>query len=1028
MAPLMRLSLGARLGPYEIVALLGSGGMGDVYRARDPRLGRDLAVKVLSGRFSTDPEALERFGREACSASALNHPNVVTIYDVGEHDGTRYIAMELVEGRSLRATLAEGALPIRDVLDITAQVTDALSSLHERGIVHRDLKPENIMISESGLVKLLDFGLSKLAWPDRASASTTELFTEPGVVLGTVSYMSPEQATGVSVDFYSDQFSFGAVLYEMVTGKRPFERGTAVETLAAILREEPTPIAQLNPGIPAPLFWIVERCLAKAPAGRYVSTRDLARDVVAVRDRLSGAAAEPVARAPTLPVPRTRLIGREREIDTVRNLLLHTEVRLVTLTGAGGSGKTRLALQVAAEATGRFNGGVWFVSLGSIYEAKLVASTIAQALGVRPAAGKPIEDCLKDIIRDSHPLLLVLDNFEQVLPAAASIASLLEASSALKVLVTSRAPLHVYGEHEFAVHPLRIPELRQPVALETLSQVPAVALFLDRAAAIRPDLAPSAENVRAAAEICARVDGLPLAIELAAARVKVLPPPAILARMQSRLGLLTGGARDLPERQQTLRRTIDWSYELLDPAERRLFGRLSVFVRGCTLEAAEAVANPRDDLGSEVLETLSSLVDKSLIEQSNDPSGEPRFTMLETIREYGLEQLAVSGEEKPVRRAHAAYFLVLAEDGSSPGLNEVEEERWLDRFEHELDNFRAALDWLTGSGNAVWGLRLATALLRFWDSRGHRQEGRDRLLALLALPVASRTMVRARALWAAGVLVSDDAELCLSLQQEGLEITRELGDRRGLITSLSAVAIGYQWLGDYASARPLYEEAAGLARELAYPVALGPLLNNLAVMIQEEGDYRRARSLYEESLSFFLKAGDRRGVALDLNHLGDLAAEEHNYLLARSLYEQSLATFRELGDRWGISGTLVYLGNLARDEGDHELAHSQYRESLRIFQELKHDRGISRVLESFATSAGALGRPERALRLAGAAAGLRQRLGMDEFLMSERQKLNRSLEWARAELDSVRAATAWMEGWAMTTGQAVEYALAQDSP
>src|SRR5262245_38968797 len=468
------------------------------------------------------------------------------------------------------------------------------------------------MISESGLVKLLDFGISKLAVAEVPTTTTLELFTQPGVLLGTVSYMSPEQAAGGSVDFYSDQFSFGVVLYEMMTGKPPFERNTAVETLAAILREEQTRIAQLNPGVPAPLFWIVERCLAKAPAGRYASTRDLARDVAAVRDRLSAVAAEPSVLAPALPVPRTRLIGRERELETVRNLLLHTEVRLVTLTGAGGSGKTRLALQAASEASVGFKGGVWFVSLGSICDAGLVPSTVAQALGVRPA-GKSIEDCTKEAFRDSQPVLLVLDNFEQVLPAAASVAALLEACAALKVLVTSRAPLHIYGEHEFAVQPLEIPELQQPVAPEMLLQVPAVALFLDRATAIRPDLVRTDENVRAAAEICARVDGLPLAIELAAARVKVLPPPAMLARMQSRLELLTGGARDLPARQQTLRRTIEWSYDLLDPEERKLFARLSVFVGGCTLEAAEAVGNPRGKLEAEVLETLSALVDKSLL-------------------------------------------------------------------------------------------------------------------------------------------------------------------------------------------------------------------------------------------------------------------------------------------------------------------------------------------------------------------------------------------------------------------------------
>ena len=509
-------------------------------------------------------------------------------------------------------------------------------------------------------------------------------------------------------------------------------------------------------------------------------------------------------------MPRTRLIGRERELETVRNLLLHTEVRLVTLTGAGGSGKTRLALQVAAESSEGFNGGVWFVSLGSIYDARLVPSTIAQALGVRPAAEKPIEDCLKDAFRKSQPMLLVLDNFEQVLPAAVSVAALLESSAALKVLVTSRSPLHIYGEHEFAVHPLQIPEMQQPVAPETLSQVPAVALFLDRAAAIRPDLARSGENVRAAAEICARVDGLPLAIELAAARVKVLPPPAMLARMQSRLELLTGGARDLPARQQTLRRTIEWSYELLDPAERKLFGRLSVFVRGCTLEAAEAVGNPRGDLGAEVLDTLSSLVDKSLLEQSEDPSGEPRFTMLETIREYGLERLAVSGEEKSVRRAHAAYFLVLAEDGSSRGSYEGRggtlarplraRTRQLSRRSGLADAERQRQSGACGSPRRSFASGIRGGI--------GRKGGTDCWLCSPFREWAEPGCGPGR-YSLPGYLVSDDAALCRGLKQEGLEITRELGDTPGLIASLSVLATGYQWYGDYASARPLYEEACG---------------------------------------------------------------------------------------------------------------------------------------------------------------------------------------------------------------------------
>jgi predicted ATPase/serine/threonine protein kinase len=1030
MASPRALATGTKLGPYEIIELLGAGGMGEVYRARDVRLDRCVAIKILPPALSADSDRLRRFEQEARSASALNHPNIVIIYALGLHDSTHYIAMELVQGKTLRELLAAGPLPVRKAIEIAAQVAEGLAKAHEAGITHRDLKPENLIISDDGVVKILDFGLAKLTLPSGEltdMSATLACQTLPGLIMGTVEYMSPEQASGRRLDFHSDQFSFGLVLYEMVTGKRAFQGSTPTEMLAAILRDQPEPIGMQNPDAPAPLVWAIERCLTKEPDKRYVSTRDLARELAAIRDRFSEKPVKQVETRPAnLPVQRTGFVGREKEVAAAKELLLRPDVRLVTVTGPGGIGKTRLAVHVASSLVEFFPGGIHFVPLSPVIDPGLIASVIVQTLGIREAGGQPPLEVLKQNLQDSSraPILLLLDNFEHLIHAAPTVAELLTMGPNLKIMVTSRAALHVYGEHEFPVPPLAMPDSLAVPPVDVLSQYPAVALFVQRAVAVKPDFELNRENAAIVTEICARLDGLPLAIELAAARVKVLSPSSMRTRLASRLQLLTGGARDLPQRQQTLRAAIDWSYDLLSPAEQKLFRRLSVFVGGCTLEGVEAVCDTKSDLELDLLDGMSSLVDKSLVQHFEQAKSESRFVMLETIREYALEKLAASGEKPLTKRAHAAYCLVLAEEEAAEQSG-AEGTEWLEHFGLEHDNFLAGLDWLIETGDADWGLRLGTALFRFWETREYLAEGRGRLGKLLKLPgAAAPTKARARALFAAGVLAAEQGDYVSAdaLLRESLDISRELRDQQGAAVSLNALAVNARDRGDFATARSLFEDSLALWRELGDQKAVARSLSNLASVVKMQGDYASARSLYGECLSIFQGLGDRTGVAWSMNNQGDVAHDQGDSATARTLYEGALSVFRELGDRWGIAGTLADLGSLEREQGNCASARSLYRESIKVFRELEHKRGIARLLECFACSAAVEQEAERSLRLAGAAAALRQNIGAP-LTMAEQAKLEGSLQAARQALTNTAGTTAWLEGWALPVEKAIDEVL-----
>jgi predicted ATPase/class 3 adenylate cyclase len=600
--------------------------------------------------------------------------------------------------------------------------------------------------------------------------------------------------------------------------------------------------------------------------------------------------------APTnLPAQVTSFVGREREVEAVRRLL--GSARLVTLTGPGGTGKTRLSLRVAETVRDEFPGGTWFVELAPITDPALIPTTIAQALGLREDPGRPVLDVVKDRLRDQRTLL-VLDNFEQIVAGAGVVGELLVAAPGLSVLTSSREVLHVRGEQEYPVPPLGLPDIRHLPPAEALSTYEAVALFIQRAIAVRPDFAVTNANAPAVAAICARLDGLPLAIELAAARVKLFAPEAILARLEKSLSLLTGGARDLPARQQTLRGAIDWSYNLLDEPERVLFRRLSVFAGGWTIETAQAICDPDWDIGLDVLDGLTSFVDKSLVRRDDQPDGEPRFRMLETIREYAAERLTQSPDAAVIARRHGEYFSDLVRQ-AEPELLGRDQAEWLDRLEAERDNVRAALHWAPDAGEVETALLMAGRLWRFWHLRAHLAEGREVLETLLARPDGMRpTAGRASALTGLGGIVywQGDFDYATRAYGDALAVFRRLDDPAGLADALynaGFVAMIQHRLSD---SRPMFEESIAIAEATGDRIGEIKVREGLAFTLYLDGAYADALKL-EQGIVADLEGGAepfRLSNALVLTGLlwiyNDRPAE------ALEVLARSLAMLRKTGD------------------------------------------------------------------------------------------------------------------------------------
>lgn len=1031
-----KLHVGQNISRYKIIQLLGTGGMGEVYLAGDTRLHRQVALKTLPHYANGSQQHVQRFLREARAASALNHPNICTIYEINDDGDTPFIAMEYVVGETLDKKIKTQLEPSQ-ILDIALQVADALAEAHAHNIVHRDIKPANVIVNPRGQAKVLDFGLAKKI-AGESEDETEPLISQAGMIIGTASYMSPEQARGKEVDARSDIFSFGVVLHEMVAGKPPFDGENAVDIISSILHKEPEPLRKLMPEVSPDLERIVNKLLRKDREERFQTVKDLLVDLKSLQKRLEFEAetqsftAGIVKEIPDLPMNNltgnfSPIIGREKEIAEIENLLRRKDVRLVTMTGVGGTGKTRLAQAVAQGMLPEFIDGVFFVELAAITNPELVASAIAQLLGVKEAGGKPILESLNDYLR-GRQMLLVIDNFEQVADAAPNIAELISATDNLKILITSRVLLHSSKEREFVVPPLALPDDTAQVSLDELSNYEAIKLFVERARYAKPNFAISEENAKSVVEICSRLDGLPLAIELAAARVKTLTPQAILTKLENRLKLLTGGARDLPVRQQTMRGAIEWSYDLLNEDEKALFRRLAVFAGGFTFEAAEAIAevektskeegethrslpkdfdvsNTNDRNAKEnsivpnlsltpiltfslpALEGITSLIDKSLLVAKEQTDGEIRFRMLEVVREYALESLETSDEAEAIRHRHAAYFLALGE-AAEPHLTGTESVKWLNRLEDEHDNLRDALAWLL-ENDAEMAARMAAAIRVFWTNHSHLTEGRKWLKA--ALERASQNTT---------------ASVRFKL--------------------LNGLGLAARQQGDNLAARKFYEEGLAAGRAANDLRQIAQSTKGLGVVAYLQVDFPAAQKFIKEGLAIERELNDKFGIARSLNILGELSRMKGDNAAAHPLFEESLEIFRQFGNSEGVSGTLNNLAAIAYGESDFAAARSYYVEALTTAHELGEKIILSFSLDGFAALAAESGESERAAKLAGAAERLLETVGF-EIELADRQFRDAYIAKLKTKMDEAAFANLYEQGRKLKLEEAVSLCLEENN-
>ncbi len=966
------------IGRYTVIGELGRGGMGIVYHARDPHLERSVAIKVLPGRLAAQPERLARFRQEARVLAALSHPNIATVFSL-EEDGPRpFITMERVEGRTLETAISGPRLSMAEALSTARQIAAALDAAHVRDIAHRDLKPHNVVVNPDGLVKVLDFGLAKILGGTGTSTRVDLQASSPEAVLGTPGYMSPEQLRGSDVDSRTDVWSFGCVLYELLTGSRCFPGATPADRVARSLSADPD-WSLLPAAVPERVRALIAQCLRKETASRLGSMAEARRilDEVQAALLLPGSDTRRSLRASevpnNLPLRLSSFVGREAELEGIQELLEHE--RLVTLTGVGGCGKSRLALELAHRVLERFPDGVHLVQLAPVTDPDLVPRRIAGALGVTERSGQDLSRLLTRRVQAGR-LLLLLDNCEHLLGAiAALVRNLVESAPSARLLTTSREGLGITGERIVAVRSLPVPDADAGAAeLETNDSA---RLFLERARSVEPSIQLDPETLGAVTNICRRLDGMPLALELAAARAQALPVVEISRRLDDRFRLLSGGSRTALPRHQTLKALIDWSHDQLGERERVLFRRLAVFSGGWTLDALEAVCAGNGLEDWELIDLLTSLAAKSLVERDPDgglASGVSRYRLLETVRQYARDRLLESGEAAAVRSLHAGYYLTLIESLETelfgPGAVMAGE-----RFEADHDNLLLAMEPLSPTlEDGQRRLRLAGTLGRFWGTRGYWAEGRRLLEECLLDPLCTdRTPARAKACNWAGNLAhyQGDYARSESLHLECRDISRETGDRFYEASSYNNLGTLANYRGDVDQGRRLHERSLALRRGLGIPWAVSLSLYQVGTTALRQGRPAEARAHLHEGLALARAGEDALHVAAIQVSLGLVDAMEDDFATALERFDESLALHEEFKETWGVALARHYRALALRRLGRRDEAVREQLASL----DTRHRMGDVQAIASSLDGVVLLFQerdPHAAARLLGASNALRE--------------------------------------------------------
>jgi len=906
--------IGKTISHYHILEELGRGGMGVVYKATDTKLKRTVALKFLPHHLTKNDTDLTRFLQEAQAAAALNHPNVCTIHEIHDEGEHPFIVMEYVEGRTLRDVIhtplgppeVSGQAPSRgekvvspplkgdlggckelslnDLIDIPIQIAEALKAAHAKGIIHRDIKSENIMVTDDGRVKVMDFGLAKL----RGSVK----LTKTGTTTGTAAYMSPEQFKNEEVDHRTDIWSLGVVLYEILTGSLPFQGDYEQAMMYSILNEEPEDVKKMYPDCTDVLADVVSTCLQKEPENRFASMQD-------ILDVLEGTV-QPVkvgvvSAKHNLPVQLTSFIGRSQQIEIVKKLL--SENRLVTLTGAGGCGKTRLAVEIAVTLKQAYEDGIWFINLAPGKDPNFVAKEITKVLDVKEEPNKAIIDNLIENIKNKT-LLILLDNCEHLVQTCAEIADrLLRSVEGIQILATSREPLNTLGEVPWRVPSLSIPDNGSKKDIDEVLRYEAIKLFTDRACSSKPGFNLNPQNISSIVQVCQRVDGIPLAIELAASRIRHLSPETILERLSAQMMILASSNRAAPERQQTLQATIDWSYNLLTEEEKRLFNQLSVFTGDFNIEAVEEICTDDELKKENILPLLCQLVDKSLVIAEDQEDESVRYRCLVSLQQYSLQKLKESGEEEKYRKVHLLYYLQMAEQAYEEQFES--ELTWMNKLESEHDNLVAGLNWSFTQSIEEFIL-LAGYLAWFWRNHSHIRLAEDYLGKAVSKDI-EKSGAYARALCGLGMIqwsIGGNFDKTKKLMNESLGIWRQHKNLREEVIVLSWLSSVSPAAGDFEAGLKGSIKSLEIARKLGSPGLINFCLLSVCQATVHSEQFDRGRPLAEELLISSEKLEYVYGIEVARHYLGDCALGIGDFKEAEKRYGLGIETALKYGFTW----------------------------------------------------------------------------------------------------------------------------------